>query len=94
MEDTLNPDTPRQLSPDSLHLFAELLAQVQVSGGQPNFDEVCSRISLARKEVAEALSGLPAKGKVSALAGKGAAPAPAKAAPNRAARRHPPKGTA
>lgn len=89
MEDTLKP--PRQLSPDTLHLFAELLAQVQVSGGQANFDEVCARVSLARKEVAEALSGSPI---LSAAPAAKAVPAPAKAAPNRAARRHPPTGTA
>jgi hypothetical protein len=46
-------------SRSTLMMFAELLGQVQLSAAADNFDELAANVSLARRELTEALKELP-----------------------------------
>lgn len=42
------------MSPETLDLFDELLNGVSVPAAAPNFDDLCARVSKAKRELAEA----------------------------------------
>ena len=67
------------MSPDVLNFLAMLLGQVSVAASAADFDEQAALVSKARRELLAALSEAEAEAK------------PSQSAPNRSARRHPPK---
>lgn len=46
-------------SPSTIHLFANLLGQVQIPAGADNFEAQAAVVTVARRELAAALATLP-----------------------------------